>query len=805
MNAVWYRARAELRARWKAWLALAVLVGAVGGAVMAAAGGARRTDTAYRRFLVAQRAMDIVLIPEGSRDVPALSEVERLPGIIQSSRVYTVPGKIRTPSGRESVYPAVFPLIDPTGRFGESINRVKILEGRPPDPRRADEVSVTLSVARGLQIAVGDRLRFDVFDHDRDGNATNDVLTTLQLHVVAIEVAPGEFESLGGQSITGVHLSPALAVKDPRLLSRYEEALVLRVKNGGAGLDALQKEIERRGLPVEQAVSLPEQNVGVERSNRFQAIALWLIAALGGVTALAVFGQILARQAFLESVEYPTLRGLGMDQGHLMAVGMLRAAGIGMVAAAVSVVVAILLSPLTPTGLARVAEPTPGFRVDAVVLGFGTLTVIVLILGVSLLPVYRTARARTTMLGTAEIGSEERMSRLDRGLGGLGLPSSMAIGIRMGIDPGSGRTAVPVRSAILGTTFGIATVVAALTFSASLNHLTRSPDLFGWNWDAVTGPTQSQPTREDVARAESAIAGSPLVKEFGRGYPETLIVGGRPLLALGLDPTPVGPSMIDGHAPTAQDEIALGTDTLHQLHLGIGDIVEVRGQGDPSRGTKGTALRMRVVGRLAMPTFFLSFNRPGHGAAVTLGAMNKLQGETGYSFAFFVRFADGVSVRRGTAELERLGLFVLRGSESADLGSLRRVTNVPLVLAGLLSLMAAATVAHALVTSIRRRRRDFAILKTLGFVGRQVGATVAWQASTLVAVALVVGVPLGVAGGRWGWRAFSDGLGVVPAPTISGVTLLLLFPIAVLLTNLVAFVPGRIAARMHPAPVLRTE
>src|SRR5207244_11112551 len=87
---------------------------------------------------------------------------------------------------------------------------------------------------------------------------------------------------------------------------------------------------------------------------------------------------------------------------------------------------------------------------------------------------------------------------------------------------------------------------------------------------------------------------------------------------------------------------------------------------------------------------------------------------------------------------------------SGQLSSLRGISNVPLVLAGIVALMAAVTLAHTLITSIRRRRLDLAILKTLGFVRRQVSSAVAWQATALAAVALVIGIPLGVMGGRWG-------------------------------------------------------
>ena len=61
MSAVFVRVRSELRARWRAWFGLALLLGLFGGAVIAAAAGARRTESAYPRFLRTQNASDITV------------------------------------------------------------------------------------------------------------------------------------------------------------------------------------------------------------------------------------------------------------------------------------------------------------------------------------------------------------------------------------------------------------------------------------------------------------------------------------------------------------------------------------------------------------------------------------------------------------------------------------------------------------------------------------------------------------------------------------------------------------------------
>jgi ABC-type antimicrobial peptide transport system permease subunit len=141
----------------------------------------------------------------------------------------------------------------------------------------------------------------------------------------------------------------------------------------------------------------------------------------------------------------------------------------------------------------------------------------------------------------------------------------------------------------------------------------------------------------------------------------------------------------------------------------------------------------------------------------------------------------------------------------SDIVSYARVRSTPLLLAGVLALLAIATVAHALVTAVRRRRRDLALLKTLGFTRRQVSGSVAWQATTFGVVALFIGIPAGIIVGRWAWITLADDLGTVAEPVIPVLGLVLGVPVVLLIANLVAFVPGRIAAGLRPATVLRSE
>ena len=91
---------------------------------------------------------------------------------------------------------------------------------------------------------------------------------------------------------------------------------------------------------------------------------------------------------------------------------------------------------------------------------------------------------------------------------------------------------------------------------------------------------------------------------------------------------------------------------------------------------------------------------------------------------------------------------------------------MPAVLAGGLAAGAVAGLGLTLVASVRRRRRDFALLKTLGFTRGQLAGAVAWQSTVIAVIGLVIGVPVGIAAGRWLWLLFAHELSAVPDPTV---------------------------------------
>jgi ABC-type antimicrobial peptide transport system permease subunit len=53
--------------------------------------------------------------------------------------------------------------------------------------------------------------------------------------------------------------------------------------------------------------------------------------------------------------------------------------------------------------------------------------------------------------------------------------------------------------------------------------------------------------------------------------------------------------------------------------------------------------------------------------------------------------------------------------------------------------------------TVRRRRRELALLKVVGMSRRQVRAIITWQTTLTLGIAIGAGAPLGIAAGRWAW------------------------------------------------------
>ncbi len=798
MSPVWFRLRTELRSRWRSWLPLAALAGIAAGVVLATAAGAQRTETAIARYRAGAEVFDVWVARGALWDLKLdFSRVERLPQVIQARRSLNLAFWARTEGGR--------PLTVTNSELNVAIdgpdgarNHPKMLAGRVPHPSRPNELYAGSAAAERFGLEVGSRIRVRVAtprevaridatgEHDvraRPETAGDGLLLTMR--VVGISAEVQSEDALGWFST-----SSGLYDKYGGQLGVYTALDGVRLRRGDADLAAFRAGVERIAGGGEVGV-YPYRNwiTKLQSSIHLQAQALWLLAILGGVSALLLIGQALARQTALESADYPLLRALGMTRRQLFALAMVRVAPVALVAGLLAVGVAAALSPLAPIGAARTAEPDPGLALGALVIAGGAATAILVLLA-ALVPAWR----------AAWMAEDHDRRRVPAGIGLLarsGLSPSGFSGVRMALERGRGRTAVPVGPTLLAAVVGVAAIVATLTVSASADHLLSTPRLYGQDWDALIGDASapSLPDRlVDRVRADPGIGG------LAAATVRDTQVGGETTSVLAWDSLrgSLSPTLVEGRLPRASDEIVLGTRTADALGTGVGERVSGK-SGDRAVG-------YRVVGRAVMPDFGVAGAAAlalGNGAAMTFRGMKRLVPRAEPN-VLMVDLAPGAERAATLERLERRFSATLP-LRPAEVGNWGRVGEFPVLIASLVAAAAAALLAHALLTSIRRRGREIAILKTLGFERHDIRATVAWQATTIAAVGLLAGVPIGLGIGRFAWNLFAADLGVASEPVVPVWPGLLVLPAAVLLANLVALLPGRIAAATPPGAVLRTE
>jgi hypothetical protein len=323
-----------------------------------------------------------------------------------------------------------------------------------------------------------------------------------------------------------------------------------------------------------------------------------------------------------------------------------------------------------------------------------------------------------------------------------------------------------------------------------------SPSLYGWNWNVRSGA----PALPDVSGALTpAFAHDPVVSAFASGTITQAELGLERVDVMGMTQQrgTVAPTVVEGRLPRRPDEVMLGTRNLERAGLHLGDIAVLR--------LGNTAAGLRIVGRGLFPEFG-DAGGLGNGVYVTFQGLERMLPEARQN-VYLLRYRSGTDAGAETAHLRRaLDPLPTRASgEPREVQALSDVSGLPTVLGALLALLAVATLAHTLISSVRRRQRDLAVLRTMGFVRRQVWLSVFWQTATLVAIALAIGIPLGALMGRFAWNVFAEDLGALPDPQVAWWPYLLTIPAALLLAGLVAAVPAWLAGRTRPCVALRTE
>jgi len=817
MGAVWARVRSESRRRWRSWLGLAVLVGVVGGLVTGIAAGARRTETAYDRLQQQSRAADLLVLdtsllnPEARVD---LDMAAQLPGVADAVLVHGLLTLGVRADGQTLGAQAVAPFSVSGDGLGRRLERKHLLAGRFADPEAIDEMVVSYEAARRYDVGPGSTLELTVVEQSGLAAAGTELIVgltdrvagrdlrridtaaaagarTYRFDVVGVSTSPMDFPPVPGTLQPIVYLTPAFHEATGRNLVA-SPILVVRLERGVEVAD-YKAAIEQRseGRTVTYSGGASDRAVTVKRAVDLQAKALWFLAAFVALAALIVVVQVLSRQVALEADDHTTLRALGMTRAGLLASGTLRAGAMAVVAGAVVVLTAWTLSPLFPRGSTAAAEPSPGVQADPTALAIGAVIVMALTFLVSVVALQRLLTRETAH---RDQNSSRRRRRSDDLL--RRAPVSVRLGVSLALDPGLGRSAMPVRSAVAAVSVAVGAAAMALTVTASLAHLTETPRLYGWVWDAQIGGVGTP----DLSVAMTAgLRDNRAVESFAVGTIVQLQVDGTSVDGYAVDNVEgeIEGALIEGRAPTRPDEIVLGTATLDDVGASIGDRVVV------SVGDRTAA--MRVVGRSVFPNVG-DAGQLGRGARLTFTGLERVAPNS-LRTVILVDFEDESARPEGLAQLRR-ALDVLPVHDDlrpTDLLNFGEPGTFSVVITLTVALVAAATLVHTLVTSIRRRRRDLALLKTLGFSRRQLSSTVASQATVISAAAVLIGIPLGVAAGRTARAVVAGASGFPSEPVVPAAELAALAVGVVVVANLVALGPGWTVRRTPAARVLRTE
>jgi hypothetical protein len=786
MTAAWMWARAELRARWKAWLLLGVLAGVTMGVAAAGWAGARRTERAVPDAVVAARTPTAAVLandpvgfgPEQRAEVAKLPGVTAYPFMVGFSTQVFSPAKL----GAES------PSLFPTEPASTAILTGPLVAGRQPNPDRADEIVVDENTRDRFGLDLGSTMVLG-----QEAPAPGEIppqfepadgATNFRERMTVVGIAKSVSSDLAWTPSSGFYAKYGSHM--PALINQFVD-----LRDGRAGIPAFNQQVNRiLGHPtnVEDSYDLfgIRKALNVTDLERDGLLLFALAALLGGGVLV---GQALVRAVSASAADLPTWRAMGADRPLALRALVIPSAVTAVVGAVTAVVVAIALSSRFPLGTARDYDLDVGTHADWLVLGLAAVAMVVAV------GVVAGAAAWWRVSRTAP--EPTRPSAIDRVVAPMSRAPALMIGARLAGEPGRGRRAVPVRSALIGAIAGVIGIVGCLTFRAGIQDAVHEPRRSGVVWDyevaageaVVPAKTVSALTRRrDVAAALDArweravpLDGQP-VPVFGT----RAVKGAMPFVVL------------HGRAPSGPDEIAFAPTTMKSLHLHVGDRVRV--------GSART--RATVVGETLLPgTSHTDYDQSGWMTAAGLTRVAGPPSDNGEDY-LLMKWRSGTDVAAAEQRAQKIAgtdLFAQTAVLPTAVADLSRIEDLPLALGVFFALLACATVAHALVTTVRRRRRDLAVLRAIGFTRRQTRGAIAWQSTLLATAGLIVGVPVGIAVGRIAWRWLADDFPIVYVPPAALLAVLGVAAIALAVANALAAGPAHAATRIRPAEALRVE
>jgi hypothetical protein len=792
-------------------MVLGALIGFLFGAVAGGAAGARRTASAYDRFVAATNGADAIVGPPcDDLTCPSPADLAgrlRALDIVDAAVATTTvtaaafaraDGSVLDPSDDPcySGSGGARLLVSPSAADAAPVSARRLLRGR--EGALAHEVVIAESLSRRTGLDTGDSLLIGSGSCE-DGPARRGP-QTLELVVVGVGVSVGDIESERGFSVGGIYATPELRpLLDTRGFTAVD-GLAAVVLTPGRTPDELQAAMEEAGINARVLLGDQEMEGAVEQGLDADASTLWLFVAIGALATGVLMAPVIARSTRGALDDAPVLSCLGCTGRGLAAIGGGHGAAIALASLPFLVGTMLAVSWFMPPGRAQTLEPA-GVELDLAVV----------VAGGAVVTAFTVAAATLASLG---IGRRAPRPELQRTTAAArvarwgGLPPPATIGVRLALEPRhrSGRS--PVRSGLVGLAVAAATVVGVVSYVADLDHLNATPRLAGWNWDAAGYPVdgRSATSLAEVLADTPGVARASILtfwNQPGGERPASIRAGGVDVttffMAFSTGPGAITPTVTAGRAPSGPTEVGLDAATLRRLKVSIGDVVELVGRRSAT---------VSVVGEVVVPLD----DQAGTQAAGTLtleGFQRLRPGEAGDLVAFELDGTVAGADVRASLLARGYAMEVLQGA-GADAGEVGSITldqsrTLPLTLGVLLAVAGVGVLVHIQYVTSRGRRRELAVVRALGLRSGQVAGAVATQAVVLVLVAFLLGTPAGLLVGRWAWGATADRLGVMTESVVPWTGLATVVAASVMLATAASVLPAYQAARRPIADVLRSE
>ncbi len=232
---VWYRFGGTFRQRRGAYVSIVLLIGLVGGLSMGALAAARRTESSFPTFLASTNPSNLSLATAlwnpalgytTGYNGPLVATIARLPHVRRAesySGIYSEPiGANGQPTS--AAENANFDVNGSVDGLYFSQDRVTVLQGRMADPKRANEIMMSVGAADSLGLHVGQTVTWGTYTNSQFESAPNappalhERLTLVGTVVLNNAVVQDEIDANGP---TAVIFTPALTRRLDNCCANY--------------------------------------------------------------------------------------------------------------------------------------------------------------------------------------------------------------------------------------------------------------------------------------------------------------------------------------------------------------------------------------------------------------------------------------------------------------------------------------------------------------------------------------------------------------------------------------------------------